>query len=30
MKIQAHPGLPPTPSIFSIAAENNPEKVPES
>ena len=29
MKIQAHPGFPPMPSIFSIAAANNPEKVPE-
>ena len=30
MKIQAHPGLPPMPSIFSIAAASNPEKAPES
>ena len=30
MKIQAHPGLPATPSIFSIAAANNPENVPEN
>jgi hypothetical protein len=30
MKIQAHPGLPPTPSMFSIAAESNPEKAPDS
>jgi hypothetical protein len=29
MKIQAHPGLPPIPSMFSIAAANNPEMVPE-
>jgi len=28
MKIQAHPGLPPMPSIFSIAAASNPEKAP--
>ena len=30
MKIQAHPGLPPMPFMFSIAAESNPEKVPDS
>ena len=30
IKIQAHPGLPPTPFIFSIAAESNPEKAPDS
>ena len=26
MKIQAHPGLPPMPFMFSIAAESKPEK----
>jgi hypothetical protein len=30
IKIQAHPGLPPTPFMFSIAAESNPEKAPDS
>ena len=30
MKIQAHPGFPPMPSMFSIAAASNPEKAPES
>ena len=30
MKIQAHPGLPPMPFMFSIAAESNPEKAPDS
>ena len=30
MKIQAHPGFPPMPSMFSIAAASNPERVPES
>ena len=26
MNIQAHPGLPPTPSSWSMTAANNPEK----
>lgn len=30
MKIQAHPGLPPMPFIFSIAAASNPERATES
>ena len=30
MKIQAHPGLPPMPCMFTIAAESNPEKAPDS
>jgi hypothetical protein len=30
MNIQAHPGLPPMPSMFTIAAESNPEKAPDS
>ena len=30
IKIQAHPDLPPMPSMFSIAAESNPEKAPAS
>ena len=30
MKIQAHPGFPPMPFIFTIAAESNPEKAPDS
>ena len=30
MKIQAHPGLPAMPLMFSIAAESKPEKAPES
>jgi hypothetical protein len=30
MKIQAHPGLPPIPFKFSIAAASNPEKALES
>jgi hypothetical protein len=30
MKIQAHPGLPPMPFMFSIAAESSPEKAPDS
>jgi hypothetical protein len=30
MKIQAHPGFPPMPSMFSIAAASKPEKAPES
>lgn len=29
MKIQAQPGLPPTPSILMIADANKPEKAPE-
>ena len=28
MNIQAHPGLPPIPSSWSMAAANNPEKAP--
>jgi hypothetical protein len=30
MKIQAHPGLPPMPFMFSMAAASNPEKAPDS
>ena len=30
IKIQAHPGLPPMSFMFSIAAESNPEKAPDS
>ena len=30
MKIQAHPALPPTPSMLSMAAASNPEKAPDS
>lgn len=30
IKIQAHPGLPPTPSILMIADANKPEKAPDN
>jgi hypothetical protein len=30
MNIQAHPGLPPMPSIFAIAAASKPPKLPAS
>ena len=30
MKIHAHPGFPPMPSIFAIAAANKPPKLPAS
>lgn len=30
MKIQAHPGFPPFPFMFMIAAASKPEKAPDS
>ena len=30
MKIQAHPGFPPTPSILMIADASKPEKAPDN